>query len=499
MDIDPFGWLSVVPPALAIGLAVASRQAVPSLLAGVWVGWIIAIGNPFGGTVSAIQSLIDVFGDADQTRVIIFTLLMGALLLLLQRGGGIDGFLVWASRWRWSGTRRGAQLLAACLGLGVFIESTITCLIVGAVARPIFDRLRIAREKLAYICDATSAPVCILIPINSWGAVILGLLATQASLGTLGDRGPMAVFLAAIPLNFYAILSVLIVFVVAATGWDAGPMHRAERRAAHEGKLVRDGARPVVTEAVLLKSAEGGAPPRARTLVVPLMLMIGVVMAGIAVTGVSGARAAGVASPTLMDYLDSASGSTAVLWGVLAALAVLAVQLRASGILNAGHLVDTAFRGAGAMLPIATLLVLAFGIGAICNELGTGPFIAAQVTPYLTPLLVAPLVFLVSGAIAFATGTSWGTFAIMIPLALPLAATMNLDGATVSAPLVVSAVLGGGVFGDHCSPISDTTLISSMAAWSDHIDHVRTQLPYALAAAAGSVLLYLLAGLLATR
>ena len=254
-----------------------------------------------------------------------------------------------------------------------------------------------------------------------------------------------------------------------------------------------------MTEAVLLESAEGGAPPRARTLVVPLMLMIGVVLAGIAATGVSGARAAGVASPTLMDYLDSASGSTAVLWGVLAALAVLAVQLRASGILNAGHLVDTAFRGAGAMLPIATLLVLAFGIGAICNELGTGPFIAAQVTPYLTPLLVAPLVFLVSGAIAFATGTSWGTFAIMIPLALPLAATMNLDGATVSAPLVVSAVLGGGVFGDHCSPISDTTLISSMAAWSDHIDHVRTQLPYALAAASGSVLLYLLAGLLATR
>jgi len=164
MDTHAFGWLSVVPPVLAIGLAVASRQAVPSLLAGVWVGWIIAAGgDPLGGTASAIQSLIDVFGDPDHTRVIIFTLLMGALLLLLQRGGGVAGFLVWTRRWRWSGTRRGAQLLAACLGLGVFIESTITCLIVGAVARPIFDRLRIAREKLAYICDATSAPVCMLI------------------------------------------------------------------------------------------------------------------------------------------------------------------------------------------------------------------------------------------------------------------------------------------------------------------------------------------------
>ena len=499
MDTHPFGWLSVIPPLLAIGLAVASRQAVPSLLAGVWVGWVIVGGgNLFSGTASAIQSLIDVFGDPDQTRVIVFTLLMGALLLLLERGGGVAGFLAWAGRWRWSRTRRGAQLLAACLGLGVFVESTITCLIVGAVARPVFDRLRIAREKLAYICDATSAPVCMLIPINSWGAVILGLLATQASLGTLDDRGPLAVFLAAIPLNFYAILSVLLVFVVAATGWDAGPMRRAERRAADEGKLVADGARPVVSDTVLLEGADG-VPPRARNLVVPLAVMIGTVLAGIAVTGARGVRAAGVAAPTVMDYLDRASGSTAVLWGVLAALALLAVLLTASRAVTGRELVDIAFRGAGAMLPIATLLVLAFGIGTICDELGTGPFIASQVTPYLTPLLVAPLVFLVSGAIAFATGTSWGTFAIMIPLAIPLAATMNLEGATVSLPLVVSAVLGGGVFGDHCSPISDTTLISSMAAWSDHIDHVRTQLPYALAAATGSVVLYLVAGLLTVR
>ena len=495
MDTHTLGWLSVIPPLLAIGLAVASRQAVPSLLTGVWIGWVIAAGgNLLAGTALAIQSLVDVFSDPGQTRVIIFTLLMGALLLLLQQGGGVAGFLAWAGRWRWSGTRRGAQLLAACLGLGVFIESTITCLIVGAVARPLFDRLRIAREKLAYICDATSAPVCMLIPINSWGAVILGLLTTQASLGTLGDRGPLAVFLAAVPLNFYAILSVLLVFVVAATGWDVGPMRRAERRAADEGKLVRDGARPVVSDTVLL---EGGnrASPHARNLVVPLTLMVATVLVGIVVTGARGVRAAGLTAPTVMDYLDNASGSTAVLWGVLAALAVLAVLLSTSGAVAGRELVDVGFRGAGAMLPIATLLVLAFGIGAICDELGTGPFIAAQVTPYLTPLLVAPLVFLVSGAIAFATGTSWGTFAIMIPLALPLTATMNLEGAAVSLPLVVSAVLGGGVFGDHCSPISDTTLISSMAAWSDHIDHVRTQLPYALAAATGSVLLYLVAGL----
>ena len=192
----------------------------------------------------------------------------------------------------------------------------------------------------------------------------------------------------------------------------------------------------------------------------------------------------------MMDYLDSASGSTAVLWGVLAALAVLAVLLSASGVLKPGDLVDISFRGAGAMLPIATLLVLAFGIGAICDTLGTGPFIAAQVTPYLTPLLVAPLVFLVSGAIAFATGTSWGTFAIMIPIAIPIATTLGF-----SVPLFLGAAISGAIFGDHASPISDTTVVASMASATDHIDHVRTQLPYALLAGAIATTLFLIAGL----
>ena len=496
MEQPAFGWLSVVPPLLAIGLAILSRQVVLSLLAGIWVGWVIAADwNPFIGTTSAIQCLIDVFGDPSQTRVVVFTLLMGALLMLLQRGGGFEGFLEWVGRWRWSGTRRGAQMMAACLGLGVFIESTITCLIVGAVARPIFDRLRIAREKLAYICDATSAPVCMLIPVNSWGAVVLGLLATHASLGNLGARGPLSMFMAAVPLNFYSILSVLLVFIVATTGWDFGPMRRAERRAHDEGKLLGDGARPVVVDDVLFAERGAAAPPRARNLLVPLLLMIGMVAGGIWLTGAAGVRRAGIAAPTLMDYLDQASGSTAVLWGVLSALAVLVTLLATSGAVRARDAIDLSFRGAGAMLPIATLMVLAFGIGMTCSVLGTGPFIAGRVTPYLTPVLVAPLVFLVSGLIAFSTGTSWGTFAIMIPLAMPLAAAMNLQGASVPMPLVVSAVLGGGVFGDHCSPISDTTLISSMAAWSDHIDHVRTQLPYALVAAGGTVALYLIAGL----
>ena len=549
VDLNPFGWLSLLPPALAIGLAITSRRALPSLLSGIWVGWLIHSGwQPLAATAAAARSIGNVLTSPGQARIVAFTILMGVLIRWMQKSGGVAGFLRWARRRRWSNSRRGARLMAAAVGLGVFIESTITCLVVGTVARPFFDRHRIAREKLAYICDATSAPVCMLIPLNSWGAVVLALLAAQAEVGGLGDQAPLGVFLAAVPLNFYALLSVLLVFAVAATGYDVGPMRDAERRAreaglpedastgarpraeaagaasygtpagvagaasneaARTGQTARSGAEDGVAqgglaedglpEGALAEDAIVGNRPesgRARHLALPLGVMMGTVLAGIAGTGLAGARSAGIADPSLMDVLEQASGSTAVLAGVLAALAVLGVAATASGDAGPRELADAAWRGAASMLPIATLLVLALAIGGVCEALGTGPFIADRAAPLLTPALVAPVVFLTSGVIAFATGTSFGTFAIMIPLAVPLAAAMQLDGAAVSPPLVISAVLGGGVFGDHCSPISDTTVISSAAAGSDHIEHVRTQAPYALAAAAVAVVLYLLAGFL---
>ena len=508
MDLNPFGWLSLLPPALAIGLAIASRRAVPSLLAGIWVGWLILTGwRLFPATAATLRGIGSVLTNPGQARVVLFTILMGVLIQWIQRSGGVAGFLRWARRRRWSNTRRGARMMAAAVGLGVFIESTITCLVVGTVARPLFDRHRIAREKLAYICDATSAPVCMLIPLNSWGAVVLALLAAQAELGRLGDRTPLGVFLAAVPLNFYAALSVLLVFGVAATGYDIGPMRGAERRA-REAEPPADEAPDADSPSeaaggASYEAAPGGAEGladnrpesgRARHLAVPLAVMIGTVLAGIAATGIAGVRAAGIAAPTLMDYLEHASGSTAVLAGVLSAIGVLGVSATASGAVRPRELLVAGWRGAGSMLPIATLLVLALGIGDVCEALGTGPFIAARAAPLLTPGLAAPVVFLTSGVIAFATGSSWGTFAIMIPLAVPLAAAMQVDDAGVSLPLVVSAVLGGGVFGDHCSPISDTTVIASAAAGSDLVGHVRTQAPYALAAAGLAVVLYLLAG-----
>ncbi|HJO38003.1 MAG: Na+/H+ antiporter NhaC family protein [Vicinamibacterales bacterium] len=490
-----FGWFSILPPVLAIGMAIATRQVTLSLVAGIWLGGVIQAGwNPLAGTGTAVTAIIDVFVDAGQTRVVVFTMLMGSLLILMQRSGGIDGFLAWIGRWTWSQSRRGAQLMASIIGLGVFIESTITCLVVGTVSRPLFDRLKISREKLAYICDSTSAPVCMLIPFNGWGATVLGLLGAQAALGNLGDSGPLAVFVAAVPLNFYSIAAVVLVFIVSATGWHIGPMKEAERRAAEEGKVLRDGARPVVDDEVIMTPRKPEARPRLDNMMVPLVAMVLMVFAGIAITGRAGVSAAGLENPGLMDYLNQASGSTSVLWAVLLALALMAVMSLSQGIFTVQEYVDLSFKGAGGMLPLAALLVLALALGATCSALGTGPWVAQQVQPFLTPALVAPLVFLVTGFIAFATGSSWGTFAIMMPLAVPLAATFNAEAVVVSVPLVVSAVLGGGVFGDHCSPISDTSVVSSMAAASDHIDHVRTQLPYALVAGGAAFVVYLVVG-----
>lgn len=490
-EIPTYGWLSILPPVLAITLAIATRQVVLSLLAGVLSGWIIINGSFLGGIEAALNCLVGVFAEGWQTKVILFTLLMGSLLILMQRSGGVQGFVDWVSRWKWAHTRRGAQLMAFVVGLGVFIESTITCLVVGAVARPLFDRLKISREKLAYLCDSTSAPVCMLIPFNGWGALVIGLLTAQAAAGHLGTAGPMSIFVAAIPLNFYAIISVIFAFVVAAFDWNLGPMREAERRAREEGKLFRDGAQLVVDESVISEPIKEGVSPRLRNLMLPLGVMLLAVPLGIYITGHRGVAQAKIAQPGLMDYLNNASGSTAVFWAVLVAVFVAAISTRVQNIFKIPEIVQLSFKGAGGLVSLAALMMFAFAIVTTCNKLGTGLWVAHEIESYLKPQLIAALVFLTSAIIAFSTGTSWGTFSIMMPLAIPLTAAFQAQGAHISMPLVVSAVLGGGVFGDHCSPISDTTIVSSMAACSDHIDHVRTQMPYALLAAVLTFLIYL--------
>lgn len=461
-----YGWLSVLPPLLAIILAISTRQVFLSLFLGIWSGWIILTGGSvLGGLAAGIQSCIDVFKDAGNTRVIIFSALIGALITLTQRNGGVRGFVDWVQRKNLVRSPRGAAVLAWAIGMSIFIESSITCLVTGAVSRPVFEKFKISREKLAYICDSTSAPVCILIPLNAWGAYVLGLLNRE------GVENPIAVFFQTIPLNFYAILAVAIVTFIAFTFKDFGPMRKAETRSRETGKTIADGATPMVSEETTSVEAKSGIPLRAMNMILPIATMVLMMPVSLYITG-NGDMTAG-------------SGSTSVLWSVLLAIVVAGVLSIAQKILSAHEVINLTLKGMGGLIPLAILMNFAFAIGDTSKALGTGIYVASLAKSALEPSIVAPLLFLTSSFIAFSTGTSWGTFAIMMPIAVPTAALMG-----VNLPLCVAAVLSGGVFGDHSSPISDTTLVSSMAAASDHIDHVKTQLPYALAAGGGAALLF---------
>jgi Na+/H+ antiporter NhaC len=448
-------WISVLPPVLAIVLAIWTRQVYLSLAGGLLLAWTILSGwNPVAGLGASIEGAVGVLGSAGDARVIMFTLVIGALIATVEASGGVRGFVALLESNHWVNSAKRAQLLAWITGVVIFIESNITVLVAGSVSRPLFDRYKSSREKLAYIIDSTSAPICILVPMNAWGAYNLGILEG------LGVENALSVFLQSIVLNFYAIAAVLMTLIVILFGIDIGPMKKAEART-RGGLLLWPNATPMIDEEVLSPPPLEGVEPRARNMLLPIATMVVFMPVALFITG-GGDLLAG-------------SGSTSVLWSVLFGLGVAWVMLKAQGIFTIDQLVKVGLKGAGALVPLALILLLALALGDVIEALGTGVYVA-QVTAGTMPNFVyLPLVFTVAAGIAFSTGTSWGTFAIMLPIAVPAAATLGLP----LAPFV-AASLAGGVFGDHCSPISDTTIISSMAAATDHIDHVRTQLPYAL-------------------
>ncbi|NLP09047.1 sodium:solute symporter [bacterium] len=471
MTVPDYGWLSILPPLAAIVLAIRSKQVFLSLFAGVFLGYtILAGGNPLKGVVNALEACVGVFSDAGNTKVILFSCMVGALITFTQYSGGMEGFVQWVTRRGWVTTPRQAALLAFFTGMVVFVESSICVLVAGSVSRPLFDKLKVSREKLAYICDSTSAPKCILIPLNAWGAFIIGLLQEQQ----VGH--PVQAFVASMPFNFYAIIAILLVLWTILSQKDLGPMAVAEKRV-QQGKIARDGAEPLVSQEVLAVQPKPGVPLRAVNMVLPIGVMVLMMPVGLLITG--------------HGDLMQGSGSTSVFWAVLMGLAVAAIAYRLQGLLTFREIMDQFMKGVGGLVSLAALMMLAFAIGANCRALGTGPYVAGLADAFITPKLVPALLFLISCGIAFATGTSWGTFAIMIPIAMPMVEPLGLH-----MGMTLAAVLGGGVFGDHCSPISDTTIISSMASACDHIDHVATQLPYAVSAAGVSLLCYAVLGMI---
>jgi Na+/H+ antiporter NhaC len=472
-----------------IGLALVFRDVVISLFLGVFTGaLILAGGNPltaFGRSIDGF--ILPALADADHATIVIFSLLLGGMVGVLNRSGGSRGIVQRLLPWA-TDPRRG-QLATWTLGILIFFDDYANTLIVGSTMRPITDRLKISREKLAYMVDSTAAPVASVVPISTWIGFEIGLIAT--ALTSLGlDFSAYNVFLASIPYRFYPIFALVLGFTVAATGRDRGPMLAAELRTATTGQVVAPGDTPLSGEQNDALEPPDGIRARARNAVLPVLTVIGVTLWGLFVTGAAAVeQTAGMRTLDWLREVFAASNSfSALLWASLAGVSVAVALAVAQRILTLGQSMAAMLEGMKSMFLAMIVLVLAWSIGAACEALGTSEYLVGITEGVLQPALFPALVFVLSAAIAFATGTSWGAMGILMPLVVPVVHGLSLAaGQQPGDPLywthligTVSSVLAGTVWGDHCSPISDTTILSSMASGSDHIAHVRTQLPYAL-------------------
>ncbi|MDE2732469.1 MAG: sodium:proton antiporter [Bacteroidota bacterium] len=471
-------WIVLLPPIIAIVLALWTRQVYLSLITGLWIGTtILGNGNPLTGLQGMADALVDVFSSPSNTRIIIFSTLVGGLIALVQVSGGVAAFALWVQSKGWGRSRRSAELLAWFIGIVIFVESSITSLIVGTLSRPFFDKLRLPREKLAYYCDATSAPVCMAIPLNGWGAFVLGLLFAQ---GYEGDA--VGLLVASIPFNLYSWLAIAFTLVLALTGWSFGSMRRAEQRAAETGAVNRPGSTPMIADEITELTPVRPEVARATDLLIPVGIMISMIFVGLYITG----------EGNLME----GSGSTSVLWGVGAAIgvAILLYFLPRQGapLMGVGQSTEFTLKGASGLIGVVGLLVLAFALGDVSRELKMGDYMVRVLGGDLPVWWVPALVFVLGCVVSFTLGSSWTAFAILMPLTLPLAEALG-----IAVPLMLGAVLSGGIYGDHASPLSDTSIISSMAAACDHVDHINTQLPYTLVVGGLTALGFLVAGLVA--
>ncbi len=450
-----YGYLSIVPPLLAIVMALLTRHVLLSLFVGVLSAqWIVADFQwiaTLEGTVSLFLSLLS---EAWIVKTLLFALLVGAVMALLKASGGIEGFIALLTRrYALVRSKRSALLLTYAVGLVIFIESSITSLIAGTIGRPLSERYGFSRAKLAYVCDSTAAPVCSLIMINGWGALVLGLLATQISSGVIEGEST-AWLLDALRYNFYAMIALAVTFVVIWFDLKVGEDHTPSDK----HSIQYNGAVTHVPSALLM--------------LLPIGVMLVSVFVSLYITG-SGNMLRG-------------SGSSAIFHSQVATLLFMFFYYLSRRVMTLKTYGREALSGLKSMRDITLILLLAFAMGASTQELETGRYLAAFSSGIVSASYLAGVVFALSAIMAFATGTSWGTFSIMIPIAIPMAVGMDANVA-----LCIGAAISGGVFGDHCSPISDTTIIASLAAGCDHVEHVVTQLPYALFCGVSALILFI--------
>ena len=478
------GWLSVLPPLLAIGLALITRDVLISLFLGIFGGALILYDwNPFVAFGRSIDTFVTpAVAVPSQASLLVFTILLGGMVGLVTKNGGTHGIIERLKPYA-TNPRRG-QLATWALGVLVFFDDYANTLIVGPTMRPITDKLKVSREKLAYIVDSTAAPVVCLFPISTWVGFEIGLISAAFQQLEL-PYDAYTFFVQTIPFRFYPIFALVMVAAIAASRFDFGPMRKAEQRARDHGLVLAEDAAPIADYGSKEVEPPPDIPKRAINAILPIVTVVAVTVLGIYLTGSEGA---GEGERSIRSILANADSLKALLWASLAGMLVALILPLAQKLLPIREAMEAMVAGFKAMFMALVVLVLAWSLSAVCNQLHTADYLVGVISGNVSPAWLPALTFILSAATAFATGSSWGTMGILEPLVIPICHSLSLAAGheigsetyTLYMLASIASVLAGSIWGDHCSPISDTTILSSMATGCDHIAHVRTQLPYAL-------------------
>jgi Na+/H+ antiporter NhaC len=485
------GFLTILPPIIAILFALVFREVVVSLMIGIWLGAFFLFDySPFRALLGVVDYFaVEVLTDRDHVSIVVFTLFLGGLVGVVTRSGGMKGIVQSISGLA-NSARRG-QFATWIIGLLIFFDDYANCLIVGNTMRPISDRLRISREKLSYIVDATAAPVSSIALISTWIGFEVGLIGDGLTkYGIDGD--PYLIFLQTIPYRFYPIFSIIMILFVISLNRDMGAMFHAEKRAREKGEVLRPGSTPIVdteSESLLPKT---GISVRWYNAAIPILFLVVATFAGLYFNGYNNMLEATprlVENASFSEILANADSFRVLLWTSFLGSIIAIVMAVSQRILSLKESLSSMIAGMRSMMMAMIILSLAWSIGSVCKELETANYIVKMCSGVITPGMLPALTFIMAALISFATGSSWATMAILIPIIIPIAHQIGMTNAFVDNGSMhtlvtsLSSILAGAVFGDHCSPISDTTIMSSMSAGIDHIDHVRTQLPYAVTVA----------------
>ena len=474
-------WVSVMPPVVAIVLALITRQAHLSLFMGILIGVCIHTGGIWSGLTTSLDTYLvnSLAGSSSHTSILMFTLAFGGLIGVMSANGGLKGIVAAASKYATNNFR--GQLVTAIMGLVIFIDDYSNTLLVGNMMRPFTDSVRISREKLSYLVDSTAAPVASLAAISTWSIFQMSLLDSPYKAHGISANLYLT-FLQSIPYSFYCIFTLVFLFATVLMRREMGPMHKAETRSQTTGAVLAENAQPMVDESLVREFEESKLSHWSNGLI-PILAVLVITICGLFITGIEGLENG---SPkTIRNIIGNSDANASLIWGSFLAGFIAIIMSVSGGLLSLIKAMDAWISGVRSMVMACIILVLAWTIGDVCADMKTAEYIVDLTSGFLTPALLPAVTFFTAAVISFSTGSSWATMSILVPVTVPMSIQLlgGEGNQVVQDPIFLSTfagVLSGSVFGDHCSPISDTTVLSSTASGSDHIDHVRTQLPYAL-------------------